>query len=746
MTLRDGVFVQRPQATYEGLTNVRGLGLWHDTANNVWRLIATDVNAGVYKMYVKGTSGETWGADVSSSNAPFGTILDSISYRGKFLASVASAAGGKTPLRVIYYDGTTYDRDADLPFAGVYSLAVIADRVVYGGVRLTGSNLASDITVYAYDPSLWTATATTTSTITANGTTLYRITPTNTTTSQVALVHPTGVSNFFGNGSESIVQFRVELRGVDQVIDMPMTAQIKYSSARADSTAYTVGQVIVVAASAGFRFRCTVAGTSAGAAPAFSTTTGATTTDGGVTWICDGSDVASAKEFTVPNISRETRWTEAYTVAKIPDGAKTDLTLVVKFGTEDIPTITLAPVDFGYLDGRAAADPLKQNRGQQTEIGPYAADFFFPFFSNETTANVTINRSDTIYVSDPLEPLRVRSSASFNMRQQPGDITAARVVAHKLYIFKREAHTVFGVTDDFLLPILPEGDAHVGTGVLNPKALVVSERGTMYGIGENYLWRMRPGGEPEDICGPAMRREMFNKSSASWVEAQSAPANRALLVYDQRNKRLLAYTQKGKLYAYDIDSGSWSVYDFGGGDAVSAVGYEICDMAYNPNTDNVYIAFSSAATGTAGLARLDETQAGAEDGISSSGTLPVYAELWPRAIEANSSETDLQIDTLRFRHAITANQTNQTTTGYVSTDGGVTFPKSLAFTAAPLSTGAYRPIEYPLFQSWHTIQPRIVHAGKGGAENFSVSGIEADIQVMRGFYPKDKPTFGASTL
>lgn len=67
---------------------------------------------------------------------------------------------------------------------------------------------------------------------------------------------------------------------------------------RADSTAYAVDDIISVETDGGFtdgrrfegrRYVCTVAGTSAGSAPAYNTTVGQTTVDGTATFICEWS-------------------------------------------------------------------------------------------------------------------------------------------------------------------------------------------------------------------------------------------------------------------------------------------------------------------------------------------------------------------------------------------------------------------------------------------------------------------------
>jgi hypothetical protein len=735
MVRKNGPWVARPQFTYDNLAGVRGLGVWYDDATATRRLVACTTAA---LLHLKASSGETWtNPDADSFGAS--RILDSASYGGALYMALCGATT-KTPTGIESFDGVDHDV-ALIPLLYPRTVTAYKDRLFMGAPRLFVVNQfgATWSSTSPYDASEWTETNVTTTMLTSGDTTTCRIAPTNTTNASlvgqaVALTTPSEYPQ-----GESFA-FRSDLRGVHPTYAMPVTLSLKFTSpAWLAATGYVVGNYAVPGN--GYIYRCTVAGTShAATEPVWPTTIGGTITDNTVTWTCEATDTAGESRVWVPSVSDSPDFSTFYCVGRSPAGqAPTPLSgngslamaPVITFGHGS--AITLAALDFSYQDGLASSDAAHQNYGQQVT----SSDFLYPFFAGyagggafSSGTAAFIEHAEYIYWSEVGRPKEVATQNYYRLREVPGAVTAIRSVGGKLVAFKRNAFWIFGATNDPDNPILPEGDARVGTGCLNAKAIDVFED-FAYFVGEDEIYRMTPGDVPEPLCGDGMRDEIMDKSPATWAESQSAPSDRVLLTIDQRRRRLWAYTQKGKLYCYDIDTKAWSVHDAGGDASTTATGKQVCDMIYGPNTGHVYVAFSEATTGTAGLARLDETQTGAEDQISTTGTLPIYKDIWLRPVELDSRE-DVCLEQLDIYHKITASQTDQTLTAYHSFDHGVNFSTFETLTVSPVSGGEHDPIQIPCYQSGGTILPRVLHTGKGGAENFNVSRIVATVEVLSG--------------
>jgi hypothetical protein len=732
MLLRPNRWSQRPPFTYDNVATSGGrigLALWNDGSYN--RLIAM----GSGGAYVKATSGETWTLAGSTLNPK---TWDHTNHNGSVYAIMSGTF--QQPYAWFWsYNGTS----VDYPTLGggtsgtldgslqARSLTAFKSRLFIGGVSLYFQNQLgySFGTDPAYDPTDWTLTNVTAETITSGSTVTGRVTPTNTTTAKMSALFAIGAFNDF--------TWLCPLRGTHPSYRMPVTLSVKYGNAWVTND-YDAGDIVVPTTANDYRYRCTVAGTAGGVEPVWPTVVGTTIVDGGVTWICEGSDVVVTTQQYVPTATESSAFKVFVLQGSVPDGAFGYLRCEIKFTHGS--AITLAGVDFSYKDGLTEGAPNKANYQQQVTTG----SFIYPMGQDETDDLNTVYHTDYIYWTEIAQTQRIRATNFIRLTDAPGAITAIRPVQGRLVAFKRNAAWVFSSTDDPDFPIIPDGDAKIGFGCLGPKALDVFED-IAYFIGENEIYSWDLSGAPVPLCGDAMREEIMSKASATWVESQ-ATYNTPLLRVDQKNRELWVYTQKGRLYVYDLDEKAWSVHDAGGDTSVNPTGYEVADMLYNPNTGHMYFAFGTAAAGTAGVARLDPTVTDAEDSISTSGTLPVYSEIWPRPIETSGPRADVLVEAVRFHHAVTSSQTSQTTTAAVSFDHGQTFTKTNQVTLDPVSTGEYRPMEVALYQSWGSCLVRLLHAGKGGANSFNVSQCEVDVQVERGEYRKDNPTAGSASL
>lgn len=101
------------------------------------------------------------------------------------------------------------------------------------------------------------------------------------------LVHKTDLSDnpqdfvlYLGSTTASRILKATSNPGVDQITLTPT----KTITARANSTAYTLGQIVEPATPNTYMYECTTAGTSGGSIPTWPTGIGSTVVDGTVTW------------------------------------------------------------------------------------------------------------------------------------------------------------------------------------------------------------------------------------------------------------------------------------------------------------------------------------------------------------------------------------------------------------------------------------------------------------------------------
>jgi len=122
-------------------------------------------------------------------------------------------------------------------------------------------------------------------------------------------------------------------------------------TARADSTAYTVGDVVRTSSDSGRVFLCVVAGTSAGSEPGGMITLGTfrEIADNTVTWVNIGSAITSFDGDAVSWTGLDQTATNAAVIYN-DDGANEPLIAYIDFETSETPTdMTITPPAEGYV-------------------------------------------------------------------------------------------------------------------------------------------------------------------------------------------------------------------------------------------------------------------------------------------------------------------------------------------------------------------------------------------------------------
>lgn len=719
----------RPPFAYDSLMNVNGLAEFDDTTNEVSRLIAVDTSKHLFTK--SATSGsETWGS--ANATAISGVRLSSwANYRGTMFLSFDDGSGA--PSGIASYDGTTILTD---PF-GVppnYSitpraLTVFGERLMLSSPRLQISNHLSSLALTKpYDWSTWTKTNCASSIVTQGTPTTKtcRVTPSATTGAQ-AYAEPTSFV-YLGHGSITWLQ---HLRSVSASYRMPFTMEVVVNNDWQGTTAFSL-QAVIVDSNGNFQ-RCTTAGTSGGSAPAWNTTVGGTTSDGGtLVWTNDGSAVIARLEDWIPVADQSGQWFTYYLTATIPalGGQFAALWYRFKFGNTTEPTITIAPIEVSYRDGLSDGNLAKANYGAQVTWG----DFKYAFFNVEGSSTATIDADEELWSEIGL-PTILNSENRYSLRGVPGLATASAVLSNRKLTFKRSAFWQFQLTIDADNPLRLE-KRFDGIGCLGSLAFDIFED-ACYFIGEKDIYAYSVGdATPTPICGDGMREEIMNRASSSWVESQST-CNRPLLCIDQFQLVMWVYTQKGKLYAYDLRAKLWS----GPHSVGDGIGIEC--MAWNRNTNNFYVAFDSA---TYGLSRMVYSSAAPDTIDNTATTYPVVKTIVFRPIElTDPMRYDAYCEGMQILYASSG---GQAVTLSISDDQGASYANSVDYTPVAVSTnGDFVPMTLDVCESGPTTTLKLTATGNGGESAWALSPrATVSLEVMKGEYPVTNPTSGTANL
>lgn len=113
------------------------------------------------------------------------------------------------------------------------------------------------------------------------------------------------------------------------------TAANSWGTSRANSTAYTAGQVVRPATGNGFLYQCVTAGTSGGSIPTYPTVVGQTVTDGAAVWACVGTGItvvtAASPSWTTSTITA--RYCVIYDSTPATDATR-PLIAIIDFGAD----------------------------------------------------------------------------------------------------------------------------------------------------------------------------------------------------------------------------------------------------------------------------------------------------------------------------------------------------------------------------------------------------------------------------
>lgn len=737
----------RPPFTYDGLLNISGLVTWEDIPNQQTRFGALDTSN---NLYLKNVGAETYGAPFTSASTQGGRLTGFTTLRGVLYACFDDGAGN--PRTIASFDGTTLiAADITAPPAVWPLNALLAsrqvvsfiDRLFFMGVRIAIANIASITDSYDWTGSHWPKTNITATKQFLSGITsafqcmLY---PTSTAAQSCQIIYSrsigplnVGLVPIAASNTPSTAMWRFDVLGTDPLNQVPFTLEMVLWSIKANTTAYNVGDMI--GGQNGFAYVCSQAGTT-GTNVALGTVVNVETTDNTVKWMCIGTDVMGTMESFVPTSVAAPDFTPFYVMATVPPQTNgVVLTPRLKLYNTTQPALSvLSPIIISRIDGFADGDPRKANHGQQWTLG----DFYYEFF-NQFNSTTRILNVEAIMWSETSQPKEVRAINTYQPQEEAGMPTMGCVSGGRLVMAKRRAIWSFvGNTspDAADNPILPEGPAQLGTGVIGPQAWDISADDEIFFIGETEVYRYQVGNIPLPICGDEMREEIMDHLSGTWVEDQPT-YNMPLLAIDPVNREVWVYTQRGVLYCYhDMlnrlpaatamiynpkAKGLWSKHDVAqdGTKDVSA-------LMFNPVTGKMMVSF-----GGHGLTRLDQTIGNTLDTIDAGAGIMSSAQVILRPIELFAPRIDAIIEeiapylVIERVGGIYLPQSGQLTMG-VSYNRGLTFPNYDTVTFDP----SVPRVPFPVFQFGSSVTLSLTYTGPLGAQAIAISKIEAVAQML----------------
>ena len=717
MLQRPGRWESRPALTDEGIGVIYGFGLWDDPVNKVVRLVSV-TGGGTADLNVKAVSGETWGGAITGPSDA-GTYATSCTYRGVFYYTMftASLTAEGAPTGLHSYNGTTITQ---YPLGGeqLYSVTIIpfGDRLILGHVSASVVNQLGTTT--AYDATSWSAVSISAQNITSGAAVTSRITPTATTG---GVLFKADVYTVAAGTTDTSLIFHVDFRSATSVVEIPLTISIYYSQIWVTLTPYALTTIRIPTSGNGYRYRVTVAGTTAAGEPTWPTTIGTTVVDGTVTWICDGPNAIGSIPVTLPPVTTARKFSAFSVSATIPPLAvSTKVGVSVNFGNPGTPVLTtLDGLDVSFKDGLTDGVVGKANKGFQLTAGKFS----YPFFNQQSSATATIDLDNDLYWTETADPNSIYGVNSFRMQDSAGGVTALCVAGGKLIAFKRRGMWIFSLTADPDNPLQLD-KSFSEFGCVGPKAVTVFED-TVYFVSDLECYSYQVGGKPEPLFGPGLRER-----------ATGSKSNRTSLAVDQVNRELWVCNEAATVASFvmNLESKQWSEQLIGTGNGLI---YPI----YNPNTQKMYICYGATVSPTVRSgARLDGT------GTDLTSTAIVKTITF-RPLQAIAPQKELNLEGIHLYHSTSVSQASQTFRVYVSLDGGGTFSKyNEVVLPVTVSASVGTSTFIPLRKGGQNLIIQLYHSGSGGAGIFTPCMVEAVVQEVGTQRGLGTPTQGTPNL